>query len=268
MNSVRSTYLFCAGACAAILLAASSNISPAATIGGWDSTRGDGYSAILTGSEGIMLQQEVATHFPGTTLAETSYLSASFLNSINVLYIGAVHDAFGQIVPLDSTEQTNLQAWVAGGGRALLVTDNPSFSSASNSMIGPFGLSVAGGGSGIDNATVTDHTSFPAITDGPFGTVSTLFGGYVGGYSLPASAPALAYWNNEGQPALAAMNYGSGRVVFYADDGMMSNASDNRVLLDNVLTFEGVPEPSTLTLAVIGLGGIALLARRRVGQTR
>jgi hypothetical protein len=260
-------------AVAAGVLALVPNFAGAVIIGGWDATRGGPDGAIQTGSAGTMLRSELAANFPGATLADSPYLSTSFLNSIDVLYIIAVHDAFDQITPLDATEQGNLANWVAGGGRALLVTDNPSFVSAGDSMVNHFGVLAEGGGlDGRQLGTVTDNTDFPTITNGPFGPVTTFEGGYTGAYNILGSATSLGGWNANNQTALAALNYGSGRVVFYADESMMGDFQDgsqNPQLLGNVLTFLSVPEPSSFVLSGIGLLGLLAAAQgtRRIEPT-
>ena len=268
MNSTGRSSLFHAAAAAAALLFAVANVTHAGIIGGWSASRGGPSSAILTGGEGTVLRQEVAAHFAEATFAESSYLSSTFLSSIDMLYISAVYNGFDMVAPLDSTEQANLTAWVSNGGRALLVTDNPAFAPTGNSMVNPFGLSISGsGGDGAQLGTITDHTSWPMLTDGPFGTVNTVHGGYIGSYNpgVPASVAVLGIWNLHGLPALAATNYGNGSVVFYGDESMMGDTT----LLDNVLAFTLVPEPSTMGFVIsAGIPGILLASRRRRLQGR
>lgn len=268
MNSMKRSSFFHAAAGAAAVLFALANVAHARVIGGWTASRGGPSSGILTGGEGTVLRQEVAAHFAGTTLAESSYLSSTFLSSIDMLYISAVYNGFDMVAPLDSTEQANVAAWVSNGGRALFVTDNPAFAPTGNSMVNPFGLSISGsGGDGAQLGTITDHTSWPMLTDGPFGTVTTFDGGYIGSYNpgVPASVAVLGTWNLHGLPGLAATNYGNGSVVFYGDESMMGDTT----LLDNVLAFTLVPEPSAMGFLIsAGVLGILLAPRRRCLQGR
>lgn len=246
-----------------LTIAISAKLNAAVVIGGWDDSRG-GDSAIVNGGEGAMLRNELAANFPGTTLAESSTLTPAFLNSINVLYISAVQSGHGEINPLSSSEQVALATWVNSGGRALLVTDNAGFYAASNSMVAPFGMSVDGAFyGGLQFGTVTNHVAFPAITDGPFGTISTFEGAYVGGYN-PGPAATLGSWNAYGGTALAALYSGLGRVVFYADNTMMGDVAQNKPLLDNTMAFlipTGVPEPSAYAIGIFVICAIAFLAK-------
>ena len=115
-----------------------------------------------------------------------------------------------------------MTTWVSGGGRALIVGENYNYYAASQSMIGPFGPQWESASNfGIFQGVVTDHTSFPAITDGPFGVVNTFQGGYDAYFANVSPATPLGTWNDTGGVGLAAMNFGSGKVVFFGTNSFL-----------------------------------------------
>ena len=234
----------------------------AKTIGGWSASRG-GDAAILTGGDFAGVRADRAAFFPDATLVATSELNAAFLSTVEVLLLDPVRSgADVPISPLTASEQAALTSWVAAGGRALIVGENASYYTASRSMIEPFGPQWANAFlAGTQNGTVTDHTSFAAITDEPFGTVTAFTGGFVSFFADPTPAIPLGTWNVNNKTALAAMNYGLGRVVFYCDNALLYDygGTDNVKLRRNTLNYLLlIPEPNSL--AVVGVG-ILLLAQ-------
>ena len=70
---------------------------------------------------------------------------------------------------------------------------------------------------GNRRATVINHTSFPAITNGPFGVVNSYIGGYVSWFDSVPTATSLGTWDFNSEVSLAAVNHGLGTVVFFGD---------------------------------------------------
>jgi hypothetical protein len=208
----------------------SPNLPQPVRVGGWNAARG-GEAGIMSGICYYSIRDDLSSYFPAVGLRETGVLTQEFLDSIDVLLINPIYTSSnGQVSPLSAAEQSALSSWVAAGGRALVVGESGYYFAASQSMINPFGpqwsSAILGG---QVTGTVTDHTSFPEITDGPFGAVNIYNGWYTGNFATVSPATSLGTWNTNGSSSLAAMNYGSGSVVFFGD---------------NELTNGGYPEPN------------------------
>jgi hypothetical protein len=213
------------------------------TLGGWTIARGNQASifpdANFGGQHFAPLRADLATYFPDVTLSETSELTSAYLNTIDALYLDPVwNDNNIAVSPLSTAEQSALTGWIAAGGRALIVGENTSYAVSSKSMIEPFGpqWAVANSGGSGDLGTVTNHTSFPAITNGSFGVVNTFSGDFVSYFDNPSPATSLGEWY--GSSSLAALNYGSGHVVFFGDSAIaVTNVGDNVALRRNTLAY-------------------------------
>lgn len=207
------------------------------TVGGWNSNRG-GDSAILNGADFAGVRDDLGKFFPGVNVIESETLTTEFLNSLNVLlldpvYLGAAVDN----LQLSASEKTAFATWVNAGGRALVVGENFEYFAASNSMISPFGPQWGNHSTfGTHFGNITDHASFPAITDGPFGSVNQFFGGYSSWFDDVAPAIPLGTWDF-GPQCLAALAYGSGAVVIFGDNTLLYDHSDNVALRRNTLTY-------------------------------
>lgn len=217
----------------------------ALTIGGWTAARG-GDSGILAGDDYAALRKDVAAYFPTVTLAESGTLTSTFLNSIDVLTISPVFG--GESVtstPLSPAEQTAMTTWVSGGGRALIIGENFNYDDASQSMIHPFGpLWESNNVGGELHGTITDHASFPVITNGPFGVVNTFQAGFDAWFSNVSPATPLGTWDGTGGAVcLAVMNFGSGKVVFFGSNTFLYGVDvfgldpGNDALRRNTLTY-------------------------------
>ena len=213
------------------------------TIGGWTAARG-GDSGILAGGDFAATRNDLAAYFPTVTLAQSSELTSTFLNSIDVLAISPVYG--GGSVSSDSVKRRRtirhdhmgLRRW----SRSLLVRIS-NYYEASQSMIGPFGPEwLSTSNFGVFHGVITDHTSFPAITDGPFGVANTFQGGYDAYFANVAPATPLGTWNDTGGVGLAAMNFGSGKVVFFGSNTFLYGVGfsvdpNNDTLRRNTLTY-------------------------------
>ena len=94
--------------------------APGITVGGWTATRG-GDSGILAGADFAALRNDLSAYFVGVTLSQTSVLTSTFLNSIDVLVVSPVYGGNSDPSnPLTAAEQSAMTTWVSGGGRASL----------------------------------------------------------------------------------------------------------------------------------------------------
>jgi hypothetical protein len=254
----------------AVVWMVSTESSRAITIGGWDAERG-GDAAILTGLDFTFVRSDLTHLFPEVTVVATPELTPQFLNTVDVLLLDPVFDVINvQITPLTANEQSALTSWVANGGRALIIAENPSYYAASRSLTEPFGVQWGNQSlPGVHNGTINDHASFPQITNGPYGVVDAFRGGFASFFSDASPASVLGAWNSNGGAAIAAMNYGHGKVVFFGDVALIANyhGSNNTVLRRNALNFLiTVPEPSWLRLWTLGaplLGAMVVRGARR-----
>ena len=152
-----------------------------ATIGFWDASHG-GISSPDSWFGGGEIRSLIDANFPGTTIVTSPTLTPTFLGSVNAVVLTSAFDEGGTSVSaLSSAEQQALLAFVNAGGGALLVTENSDYQASSNSLVAPFGLDTTGQLVIDPVATVVNRTSFPTVTNGPFGVVSTVDGNYPGG---------------------------------------------------------------------------------------
>ncbi len=222
-----------------LLLLAASVPAAALTVGGFDGARGGSNNAFGAGA----VRERITACFPEASFVGTQTLTPAYLAGIDLLLIDAVRDPSAPITPLNASEQGALSAFVEGGRGAYLVSENSSFSTASNSFLSPFGIAASSAfGGGIVFAPITDHASFPLVTDGPFGTVGSYRGGAVGGFSAVGLATVLGTWSGSaanGQPAVlarSAIGAGGGRIVVVGDHEI-ANTPDNVALLLNTVLF-------------------------------
>jgi len=244
-------YRLAVGLSALLLMISVQPFAAAARIGGWDPVRG-GHGSIVNGMDFNSVRADLATLFPSSTVSPTSQLTASYLDSVDVLLLDPVFNVFNvEVTPLTSSEQVALQTWVLQGGRALIIAENPSYNAASRSFVEPFGLQVGSQSlSGLRSGVITDATSFASITSGPYGVVSSFQGGFATWFTQTSVANVLGTWSSGGA-AIAAMKYGQGSVVFFADVAFIANyhGANNTKLRRNTLNYLiNVPEPTTPSL--------------------
>jgi len=239
----------------------------AARIGGWDSSRG-GHASIVNGMDFSHIRADLATLFPSSTVSSTSQLTTSYLSSVDVLLLDPVFNVINvEVAPLTADEQLALLTWVQQGGRALIIAENPSYNAASRSFVEPFGLQVGAQSlTGLWSGAITNSTSFASITNGPYGVVNSFQGGFATWFPQTASATVLGTWSSGGA-GIAAMKYGQGSLVFFADVALIANyhGANNTALRRNTLNYLiNVPEPATMDLVT----PTALLLSSRLRRVR
>ncbi len=261
----------------AIFAVSGSSSASALVIGTFDSSR-TGIANLETGLFSTQARNSMGANFPGLTFSSAPTLTPAFLAGVDLLLIHPLNFP-GATTPLTAGEQSALFEYVAGGGNALLLLEggvtNPAVVVSSQSIAGVFGLTIADDGlAGILNGTPTapDHPIF----NGLFGTQTFVQLGGAGVYTnLGPYAQSVAIMDALGLPVIAvieadAIAPGSGRVILTSDSEMFINNSlggyftnHETLLLNMVAWLHPVPEPSSMTLATIGLIGGAFLARRR-----
>ena len=237
--------------------------SAAVSIGAWNSTRAGAIQNIFDGTAYTALRSSLSTNFPGSTLSGTATLTNGYLSGVNLLIIqSSVDGANIPISVLSAGEQTALFDFVKNGGSAIIATDNGfGYAAASASLVSPFGITDSGVTlSGTQICSITNPSANP-ITNGPFGTTSSLTYGFSGGYSalgpFATSIGTVSGFTGLAYIAPNAIQPGSGSVIFFSDT--LSGDEPMNNLVSNMAST--IPEPSALLLSA--LGGFALLHRRR-----
>jgi hypothetical protein len=250
-------------------------------VGGFDAASG-GFESLAPGEDSA-LAADISAAFPGTTFDFTNTLTSSFFSGVNVAIFGVATSDGSAITPLTASEQTALLNFVLGGGTALIFADNSEFNAnapaANASLLSPFGVSVTGTLTGVVNAPILNSTG--PLTS-PY-AVSQFATNYPGYFSNTGGGTVLADLNdNPAEPAIVRfapgqLGTGSGAVVFFSDSDAMvagdSLTSTNLNLILNafamtqtadpeISTDSVVPEPSTLPLVGLALGGLAVIRRR------
>jgi hypothetical protein len=253
----------------------------ALVVGGFSPTR-VGDSSLSVGPFAEEMRAAIVDDYPGTTFVGIDTLSASSLNGVNYLIVGA--PTFTTPVFLSSAEQTALRNYIMGGGAALIFIDNdtyagvPTSDDSNETFLDPLGMDSIGRVPSRSNATA--NAPLHPVINGPAGSVvsiATNFGGWF--ENLGPNATGLAQYDANGMTAVAAIAPGalgpsSGGVVFIGDadalvdsaDGGLYGAADNATFFRNAVAFSIVPEPSIGALWMGG--GILLGLRRRKGRAK
>jgi hypothetical protein len=251
-------------------------------VGGFDAARG-GFESLAPGEDSA-LAGDISTAFAGTTFDFTNTLTTSFLNGVNVAILGVATSDSSAITPLTASEQAALLNFVLGGGTALIFADNSEFdanaAAANASLLAPFGVSVTGTLIGPVSAPILNPTG--PLT-GPFTPVTMFATNFPGYFNGTGGASVLADLNSDpSEPAVLRFAPGqlgpdSGAVVFFSDsDAMVAGDSLSATNLNLVLNAfamintsdpaatpeSAIPEPSTLPLVGLALGGLAAIRRR------
>ena len=245
-------------------------------IGCWDMTRA-GQASMVGGSYLSQFSSAVTAAFPGMKLSPTSTLTSSYLSTLDVLIIVDGTGGNSATTPLSSAEQTALLNFVQAGGRALIFTDNDTFTSnastVNNSYINPFGVSSTGTLNGNPfNVTVTNPAASP-ITNGFMGMVNSYYTGWPGWYNrLGSYASSLGTLDANGETALAVIppgtiNSGSGAVVLFSDSTYLYNGywnSTMQALTLNAIAYAAL-RLSAISPTKVNAGGPANLIVKGAG---
>ena len=243
-------------------------VAYAQTIVGFDLSRGGSYN--LEAQSGV--RTAISDALPNARFTYTGSLSTDVLAEATGVVIMSPFSDVAPITALSTAEKTALSDFVKAGGFAVILSDNNSseaWSTTNNSFVSPFGIETTG--SFNTAASIIDPTGNP-ISNGPFGLVTSLTGIASGAFTTkPEAFKPLAQLSG-GQQIVAgyfeqnALGAGSGAVLFVGDANVYNSrwATDaNYDLLSNFVTFAAVPEPTTVSLLLLGSGIAGLSAWRR-----
>lgn len=250
-------------------------------MGGFNSDR-IGIGSVVDGPIVEEFRSLVSAEWSDATFVGADLLSPSFLNTVDVLLIGA--PKVGGVTYLSNQEQQFLIDYIMGGGGAIIFADNddhagvPASDDAAETFLDPFGVDATGHLDGPQLAQSPSNLELRhPIMDGPFGTVgfiTTYHGGWFNQFG-PA-VQEVAEYDSNGQAAVLAiapgtLAPGSGGVVFLSDADILVDSAvggyigeqDNSKLILNSMAYV-IPEPSVASLGVLGIAVFA--ARRRRGM--
>ena len=259
------------------LCASGTVIQPASgtkiTIGGFDASRAGEYS-VATGSFQVRFRNQfVNANFPGVTFVFSGapILTPAYLGTIDVLVITSASSTISAITPLSQAEQKAVTAFIQGGGRFLISSDNSTFAGANtelvnNSILGPVGMTAGGMTFSGDNPMRATVASSPLVS-GRSGSWSTIDTNVPGTWMNTGRATVVASFNgNSSLPGLAQFNVGdlgptSARGVVIADANALTEYGGfNIVMIDNIVDYliPTVPQVTAATQAKTCQSGVCI----------
>ena len=218
------------------------------TIGGFDASRG-GECSVATGSFLLNFRKQLVTaNFPGVTFVLTGapMLTPVYLATLDILFITSASSTNFAITPLSQAELEAVTAFIQGGGRFLISSDNSTFAGAdtelaNNSVLGP--VDMTAGGMTLSGPMQSTVAGSPLVS-GRSGSWSTVDTDVPGTWMSTGKATVVASLNGTPSlPALAQFNIGdlgpaSARGVVIADaNALMEYGGFNIVLIDNIVDY-------------------------------
>ena len=188
---------------------------------------------------------------------------ASNLTNIDAVYLPTGTTTYR---PSD-TDLSLVSDYLASGGNVIVQADHNTYDSA---FLSQFGVSVSCCDSGNISSIIVSND----ITNGPYGTVSTLDAGGIWSISLNSGGTIL---DSLGSVALLSagngLALGSGNLIVLGDINMLDGPGnsggflkeDNGVLFQNAIEYSvsAVPVPAAVWLFGSGLLGLVGVARRK-----
>jgi len=220
------------------------------TVGGFDASRG-GWGSLATGNFLVNFRGRLVTsNFPGVTFVLTSAptLTPAYLATLDILVITSPSSNTSAITPLSQAEQEAVSAFIQGGGRFLISSDNPGFGgpntqNANNSVLGPIGM-AAGGTMLPGRQSMRSTVAGSPLVSGRSGSWSTVDTDYPGTWTSTGNATVVASINGDPSlPALAQFDVGdlgpaSARGVVIADvDALSEYGGFNIVMVKNIVDY-------------------------------
>ncbi|HEY4311258.1 MAG TPA: PEP-CTERM sorting domain-containing protein [Pirellulales bacterium] len=257
-----------------VALCAQMTFASGLVIGTWNSTRA-GIANIPTGEFSTQAVASLETNFPGMSFKTTTTLTPQFFQGVNMLFIDTAQTDSVPITPLSSSEQSALLNFVKGGGSAFLLTEGYApFVQASQSVLAPFGITIAD--DNLDGLMAGNPVNEPnPIFDGPYGSTASILLYGAGDYpNLGPHATSLADNAINGLPVMAvipphALSPTSGAVVMVADSTSFIDVAAGGAFTEfeplflNTVTYLTTPEPGSLALALLGGAVLVGVAGRR-----
>jgi hypothetical protein len=204
---------------------------------------------VATGSFLVNFRNQLVTaNFPRVTFVLTgaAMLTPAYLATLDILVITSASSTNFAITPLSQAEQEAVTAFIQGGGRFLISSDNSTFAGANtelvnNSILGPVGMTA--GGMTLSGPMQSTVAGSPLVS-GRSGSWSTVDTDVPGTWMSTGKATVVASLNgNPSLPALAQFNVGdlgpaSARGVVIADaNALMEYGGFNIVLIDNIVDY-------------------------------
>ena len=160
-----------------------------------------------------------------------------------------------------SSEVVRIMDFVNSGGGLLIMGEN---TTCPNANIQPV-ASVFGVSLGLSLIEPLDTYTSDLASHPVFNGVNEICMRAAGEISASAPLTELAWQEATGEALVAAGTYGNGRIVAIGDtifaDTAYYNQVDDRLFSINTFEYLVAPEPATMCL--LGLGGLAMLRRRR-----
>lgn len=196
----------------------------------------------------------------GFTISTTDRFYNANIQGACVLYTGTVN------VDFDAQELNDISAFVAAGGGLVIQRDWDGFYPSSDALLSLFGVTVNTAGTSAQ-PVVSTNAAHP-IWNGPAGAVLSydqVFSSFITG-----GATIIGNHSVDGTAALGVLNFGAGRVVIVTDMDAWDDQGDpvtptpgsnNAIVWENIFHYACVPSPGAA--AVLGMGGLVMLRRRR-----
>jgi len=251
-----------------IFAAITPSTSPAGIVG-IDSRHGFDASAKLATGENFDAFRATITALGHTIVPKSSFNTAD-LAGLDMLIL---NQPYSQNSPAaySSSEIAAIHDFVNSGGGLMVHGEGGTGSDAYvgnlNMLVSPYGVVYAGSATEGSGHTISGFVSHP-VTEGV-----SMIGIDYQRREITITSPAIDLTIGSGADnALAVVNgfAGAGNVVLLSDTNIWDDGEtgsdrpitfgDNQLLLENIVQFT-IPEPATALL--LGLGGVALLRKRR-----
>ena len=220
------------------------------------------------------------------TVADVEFTSLSQSNSFNYpdysdanIFVAVFGENSSEMIT--SAQAQGMYNFVQNGGSLIVVTDYTQTAQDNAALVGSYFCNISFG-SGPANAltSFSDYSSFPEITNGPFGLVDQ-FRWRNNATPLIADGGGSTILDSLGIMSAIAPENGSGSVLFFHDPynfygglAYSDEPYDHHELLLNMFSYSAhsvdggvavsaVPEPASVGLVLLSVGGLVFRRRRK-----